>query len=412
MRRSGGPLQARAYTCGMDPANHDVRARRERLLMELTQIPTAAGCEGRVHAFVQRLLAPHADKLDIARDGAGNWLVLQRRRQPGRAPVLFTAHLDHPAFVVVAVRDARTVELEFRGGVNDPYFVGSAVEVVTAGDRRVPGTVVSLDATTKPFKRAVAELAIAADDVQAGDICRWRFEPAEVADGCIHTDACDDLAAAAAALSVLVELLDVPGAEHAGLLLTVAEEVGFIGAIHAARHHFAPRNASLVCLENSRSFPHDSPIGAGAILRVGDRLSVFSPGLTNRLGQVFVDRQKADPSFRYQRKLMAGGACEATAFSSLGYESTCLCLPLGNYHNMVDIDGVAAGTSPARVGREFVSLHDFHSLCTMLHVAATQLEHAPIEPFGAIMERLYAEKSFVLGPAAAAAHAHAPARAT
>ena len=38
---------------------------------------------------------------------------------------------------------------------------------------------------------------------------------------------------------------------------------------------------------------------------------------------------------------MPGGACEATAFSAYGYESTCLCLPLGNYHNMHDIDVVA-----------------------------------------------------------------------
>ncbi|MBL9141603.1 MAG: hypothetical protein JNK53_07020, partial [Phycisphaerae bacterium] len=218
---------------------------------------------------------------------------------------------------------------------------------------------------------------------------------------CLHTDACDDLAAAAAALCVLQELLTSPAAAHAGLLLTVAEEVGFIGAIHAARTHFVPRNATLICLENSRSFPHDSPIGAGAILRVGDRMSVFSPTLTNRLTQLFVQHQKAEPTFKYQRKLMAGGACEATAFASYGFESTCLCLPLGNYHNMVDIDGVAAGTATGRVGREFISLDDFHSLCTMLTVTATQLEHSGLDPYSAIMEKLYAEKGFVVGATSA-----------
>lgn len=368
--------------------------------MALTQVPTAAGFERRVHDFVTRALAPHAARLDITRDTAGNWLILQKRREPGRAPLLFTAHLDHPAFVVTHVVDATTLDLEFRGGVNDPYFVGSALEVLASDDTMHTATIVSLDAAAKPFKRVRASLAAPASTptshVRPGDMARWKFPRAEVRDGCLHTDACDDLAAAAAALCVLVELLDDPHAAHTGLLLTVAEEVGFIGAIHAARSHFAPRNAALICLENSRSFPHDSPIGAGAILRVGDRLSVFSPSLTNRLSQLYAAHQKLDPTFKYQRKLMAGGACEATAFASYGYESTCLCLPLGNYHNMVDIDGVAAGTARAQVGREFISLADFHSLCTMLRVTATQLEHASLEPYSAMMDRLYAEKGFVV----------------
>lgn len=380
----------------MHAPTHERRAQRERLLHALTQTPTAAGHEALVHAFIERTLAPHAAHLDVSRDAAGNWLILQRRRGAGRPPLLFTAHLDHPAFVVTAVPDSSSVEMEFRGGVNDPYFVGSAIEVIAADDTRHPGVITALDADAKPFKRVRATLADPAPTVRSGDVGRWRFEPAEVREGCIHTDACDDLAAAAAALCVLEELLGTPGAEHVGLLLTVAEEVGFIGAIHAARTHFAPRNATLVCLENSRSFPNDSPIGAGAILRVGDRLSVFSPSLTNRLSQLYADHQKGDPSFRYQRKLMAGGACEATAFASFGYESTCLCLPLGNYHNMVDIDGVSAGARPGRVGREFVSLEDFHSLCTMLLLAATRLEHTSLEPFGALMDKLYSERAFVI----------------
>jgi endoglucanase len=93
---------------------------------------------------------------------------------------------------------------------------------------------------------------------------------------------------------------------------------------------------------------------------------------------------------------MPGGACEATAFASYGYRSTCLCLPLGNYHNMVDIDGVAGGARPARVGCEFVSLADFHSLVEMLHLAARGLDDSPAETTEQLMERLYAERSMVL----------------
>ena len=126
--------------------------------------------------------------------------------------------------------------------------------------------------------------------------------------------------------------------------------------IGAARAGFVPKGARLVCLENSRSFPHDSPIGAGPIVRVGDRLSVFTPELTNRIGDLAAAYAKENPAFRFQRKLMPGGACEATAFASFGIASTCVCLPLGNYHNMEDIDGVAAiateGAAGVLIGRD------------------------------------------------------------
>ncbi len=372
-------------------------AAREALLLELTQVPTASGLEDRVAAFVDRWIGERADRVQATRDDVGNMIIAQRRGGGGVRPVLVTAHLDHPAFVVTGRAGDRALALEFRGGVNDPYFAGARLELVGPGEERAHATVESLDADAKPFKRVTARSASALPDwCGAGTIARWDLPRAEIAGGLLHTDACDDLAAAAAALCALDALLDAPGCGHVGLLLTVAEEVGFLGTIHAARTGFVPREARLLCLENSRSYPHDSPIGAGAILRVGDRISVFSPSLTNRLAELFAHEAKSDPSFRWQRKLMPGGACEATAFASYGYESTCLCLPLGNYHNMADIDAVAAGTARAQVAREHVAVADFHSLVRMIEVAARGLDSAPAETTEQLMERLYAERSSVL----------------
>jgi endoglucanase len=169
--------------------------------------------------------------------------------------------------------------------------------------------------------------------------------------------------------------------------------VGFLGCIHAARSGWIPRDARLLCLENSRSFPHDSPIGAGAILRVGDRISVFTPELTNHLAHLFSAEAKRNPAFRWQRKLMPGGGCEASAFACYGYASTCICLPLGNYHNMVDIAGVDAGTAKPEMGREFVSVDDFHSMITMLVLAAEGIDRPLPETTAQLMERLYAERA-------------------
>lgn len=377
----------------IDPAP-EVRAAREAVLLELTQLPTAAGLEGRVMAYVDRWLAARADALEVRRDDAGNYLVTQRAHD-GRTPLmLVTAHLDHPAFVVTGV-EGGTLHAEFRGGVNDPYFAGAELEVIGPDDERAFATIASLDAEAKPFKRVTATLAAPAPWAK-GCIARWRFPRAEIVDGCIHTDACDDLAAAAAALCAFGEMLGDPACTHVGLLFTVAEEVGFVGTIHAARNGWVPRDARLLCLENSRSFPHDSPIGGGAILRVGDRISVFTPELTNHLAHLFSAEAKRNPAFRWQRKLMPGGGCEASAFACYGYASTCICLPLGNYHNMQDIAGVDAGARPALVGREFVSVADFHSMVAMLHLAAQGIDRPLPETTAQLMERLYAERSFVL----------------
>jgi endoglucanase len=239
------------------------------------------------------------------------------------------------------------------------------------------------------------------DRLAVGDIARWRFEHdraplPRIQQGVLHTHACDDLAAAAAAISAFDAIRKLKGCEHVGLLFTRAEEVGFLGAIAACQHRSVPKTARLICLENSRSFPHDSPIGAGPIVRVGDKMSVFEPTLTNHISMLMMEHQKRRPPFKYQRKLMPGGTCEATTFSTYGYRSTCLCLPLGNYHNMTQIDEVASGKRPARVGPEFISVEDYHGLIEMLLVCATGLDAADAPTLRGRMESLMTEYGFVL----------------
>ena len=417
-KKPGTPRAARGASAAKPrakdgPSPADRRA-RERLLLEITSLPTAAGREDRVIDAIGRWTKARARRLVLSRDRYGNLLVARHdfleACAKGARPLLVTAHLDHPAFVVTAVRaGARIAELdlEFRGGVNDPYFQGAAIEVFDAASRRsYDARISSLDATTdpatKPFKTVVARLANAADAkrISAGSIARWRFPKAEVKRGIVHTHACDDLAAVAAALVAFDRISRDRACAHVALLFTRSEEIGFIGAIGAARDGFVPKGARLVCLENSRSFPHDSPIGAGPIVRVGDRLSVFTTELTNRIGDLAAAYAKENPAFRFQRKLMPGGACEATAFASFGIASTCVCLPLGNYHNMEDIDGVAAGGAKARVGREFISADDFHRLVELLEVVARRIDDpAAAQPHRALMDTLWSRHAKIVGGA-------------
>ena len=380
------------------------RRRHERTALELTALPTAAGRESRVQASLDRWLKARSRSLDWTRDADGNLLITRKTRGSGRgrrqgpAPLLITAHLDHPAFVVTSVGDdARTVEAQFRGGVHDPYFEDARVEFLDADDIAVRGRIIELRPAdeTCPFKTVTVRLSRKHAGLGAGDVGRWAFpEPKITGRGAkriLHTHACDDLAAAAAALCAFDRIRTRKGCEHVGLLFTVAEEVGFVGAIGAATNGLVPKNARLICLENSRSFP-ESPIHGGPIVRVGDRLTVFSPDLTNDISALCTAHAAAHPAFTWQRKLMPGGACEATAFAAFGFASTCLCLPLGNYHNMQRIDEVLAGERPAKVGREFIGLDDYHGLIEMLELVAARLDD-PTSDAGGLPKRLRSLRS-------------------
>lgn len=380
------------------------RSVAEQLLKKVTALPTAAGRESRVVEWVRGWAAKRRN-LKLACDRSGNMLITRASASRGKrraAPLFITAHLDHPAFVVRSIIDPRHVEMEFRGGVHDPYFNAAAIDIFDQHDHRHAARIRSLDSTAKPFKRVTARLEKATNLLRHGDVGRWAFEHEtgsvpRIEKGLLRTHACDDLAAVAAALCALDALRGIKGCEHVGVLLTRAEEVGFIGAIAACRNRTVPKNARLICLENSRSFPQDSPIGAGPIVRVGDRMSVFQPTLTNQISMLMMEHQKSNPTFKYQRKLMPGGTCEATTFSTYGYQSTCLCLPLGNYHNMIDIDGVTSGTAKtARVGPEFISVEDYHGLIEMLIVCATQMDAHDAPTLESKMEGLFKEYGFVL----------------
>ena len=382
------------------------RRRHERIAVELTSLPTAAGREWRVQAYLDAWLKARSRSLDWKRDADGNLLVTRKtrgRRRGGPKPLLITAHLDHPAFVVTGIaEDGRTIDAQFRGGVHDPYFEDARVEFLDRDDTAVRGRIVELRQADDacPFKTVTVRLARRHPGLALGDVGRWAFPAPRIAGKggrrVLRTHACDDLAAAAAALCAFDRIRTRKGQEHVGLLFTVAEEVGFVGAIGAATNGLVPRNARLVCLENSRSFP-ESPIHGGPIVRVGDRMTVFSPDLTNDISSLCMEHEKAQPGFTWQRKLMPGGACEATAFASFGYASTCLCLPLGNYHNMQDIDGVQAGDRPAKVGQEFIGIDDYHGLVEMLELVAERLD-APgaASPLARRLRKLRARHAFVL----------------
>lgn len=353
-----------------------------RWLVDLTHLPTTSGREDRVVEWVTRWVQ-RRDDLRLRNDRAGNLLITIKGRKR-HAPVIATAHMDHPGWVVEAV-DGRSVTARFMGGVMPPYFEGAPVVIFTESGSEVRGAVES-------YGDKVGTIHMSKAGVSVGDIGRWWFDKRSlgVKQGVLRAPACDDLAGVAASLVALDRARKQPRLNHFGVLLTRAEEEGLLGAIAACELGTIPEGARLLSIETSRSFP-DSPIGGGPVIRVGDRSSVFDAVLTNQL----TDSVRS-AGVVHQRKLMAGGTCEATAFGAYGQRATGLCLPLGNYHNMVDIDGVASGTADGVLGPEEISLADFDGLVDLMLVAASDLDDSA----SALRDRLranYDERKDLLG---------------
>lgn len=332
------------------------RAAAEKWLAELTNLPTASGLEEKVVEWVERWVS-RRDDLSSKRDSGGNLFIIQKGRK-SRPPVFAVAHMDHPAFVLIDTDGS----FEFRGGVDAAYFEDARIDVVSRLDGPT-GRVTDYDPETSTGRASFV------GEVHVGDIAMWRFRNPRQKRGLFRAPACDDLAGAAAALAALDRARGQPDLRHFGVMLTRAEEVGLIGAIHAAKQRTIPADARLLSIETSRELAN-ARIGDGPIVRIGDRASVFDREMSNRISRA-VDAA----GIPFQRKLMDGGGCEATAFGAYGYRATGLCLALGNWHNRGRLAEVEAGDETAAVPMlEEISIDDFHDLVDVLLVAAEAVD--------------------------------------
>ena len=326
------------------------------LVREVVSIPTASYAEGRVSDYVHRFAAERG--LDCTEDRYGNVYVTYRRGR-ARRPLVLGAHMDHPGFVVTAVR-GRRLELEFRGGLSAEYGKGERLRIHAAGDGRSRGlariTSVRPAAAPRGAPRRIEGARgtlLGAASAEAGDLALWDVAACRFRGEVVHARQCDDLAGCVAVLAALDRAAASRASGHLVGLFTRAEEVGLRGASVAARERLLPEDALVVAVETSSMAGGRARQGAGPIIRVGDATHVFSPRVTQWMTALAQELAAEDRRFRYQRKLMDGGTTEATSYDLYGYETGAVCIALGNYHN--------AGRR-GRVAAESVHLGDLEGL--------------------------------------------------
>lgn len=310
---------------------------------------TAPYYEEAVRSEVARICEEH--ELECAGDSFGN-LHVRLQTEPRLRPLVFAAHLDHPGFEIVRPLSKNRWLARFNGGVGDAYFRRGARV------RLLPGEV---PARLGKGKKKQFELVAGKTSGERPRFGVWELEDFAVRRGQIQGRACDDLVGSASALAALIELKRRRARVNAMALLSRAEEVGFQGALAAAANQLLPEQALVISLETSRELP-GVKMGEGVILRVGDRTSIFDSEAMRFLSEVAGGIRIK--SFKFQRGLMGGGTCEATAYQEHGYQCAAACIALGNYHNC------GPGN---RIREEFVSVADGLSMVELLVEAARQM---------------------------------------
>jgi len=298
----------------------DFRQRLEAVLA----CPTAPFHEGLVHGVILGAVTA-SGRLRARTDDFGN---LQVTYGSARPRLLFACHTDHPA--LEARGDGTAV---VRGGIRPQALVGASLRRL---DR--PGRAATVGKVLKEERPSVVRLK--GRRLKRGTPLVPDLPPPSVGKTHVQARAVDDQVAVAACLAMFDRLEALRWKGTVGALFTRGEEVGFAGALGWVATTKTRRSTTIVNLEMSNARPH-TPQGKGPILRVGDRLTVFSQEVSAELEATARALARTDKEFRYQRALMDGGACEATVYAHGGFRAGALCLPLRNYHNHAPRGGLA-----------------------------------------------------------------------
>ena len=349
-----------------------------QFLLELLRQPTAPFREQQVRAFAEAAL--DAWSIPYCRDPHGNLLVgvesaadyrrLLRARSDN--PVrFFIAHMDHPGFHGERWLDARRLAIRWHGGSPVRHLAGAKVWLSAGADYIGAGELRKVVLHPQGYALQHAEVWFTDDQVhEAMPIAGTLYgglgfrAPVWRSGRRVYTKAADDLVGVFAILQTARALYRRRSAQRPPFigLLTRAEEVGFVGAIaHLELGWGIARRRPLIAvsLEASRTLP-GARIGQGPVVRLGDRRTVFDADGMQLLSEL---AERVLPK-AHQRRIMDGGACEATATTAFGIPTIALTVPLGNYHNQ-GLEGGPDCRRPAGPAPEFVHLDDVAGLLTL-----------------------------------------------
>ena len=273
--------------------------------------------------------------LPVTHDEYGQVSTRITRGEPKRA-VAFVAHTDHPGFEVIAANGSEG-SVRVLGGLRPRLFKEPVGVLIYDDEGGGPtrGTLTDFTLEVDVDQNALGRCLISADrELAVGQWAVLDLPAFERSGDELRLRAADDLAGCALVVSTLALLRDEPRAFDVHAVFTRAEETGLFGARIVAEDGALPLDTLVISVEASNAT--FAPAGSGAVVRAGDLHNTFSNQAERYLRVAQERLRDADPPVRTQRRLLAGGTCEASAFVRLGWAATGIALPNVNYHNAPD----------------------------------------------------------------------------
>ncbi len=317
------------------------------IFRDLSAIPTAPFREQRTADYIISFCRKRG--IRISGDDMGNLSAVVSPGS-GNSPLVFCAHMDHPGFIIEKDSSRNRTTALFYGGVENNYFKGTGVSVFHDG-KEVKACITSLrEDSRKQFKRVYLKTSA---PVSKGDTGMWDLPGVRISGDILFARSCDDTVGVAAILTLLGRLSLSKSRKKVMAVFTAAEEGGLFGAKYVCMKKRIPARGRIIAIETSRELP-GAEMGKGVVVRVGDRVSVFNPGMTAFMCEAGKRIQSGKKGFSFQRQLMSGGVCESTVYQRSGYTCGAVCVPLGNYHNRDFRRG--------KIAPEYVSVSDLKGM--------------------------------------------------
>lgn len=298
--------------------------------------PTAPFRESFVLAEIKSILKEN--KIPYFEDSVGQIIagVSNRQKLKSKNHVAFFAHTDHPGFIIDKKITKTKYSATWYGGAPFHQMEGRPVRIFSdeSSTKYLKGKIKNF---VPGNHREGIPFEIETTKELNDKLVRtkkyfgaFNFDGFKLKNNLIHTKCADDLAGCVMALGALIDTkkLKVPVIA----VFTRAEEVGFVGCLHMIKSRVIPMNTMVISLEASRTLP-GALLGEGPVIRLGDASTLFDSNFS-----LFIQRQAQnlklkDKNFKFQKRIMDGGSCEATALSQFGYKTMGLAVPLKNYHN-------------------------------------------------------------------------------
>lgn len=274
-------------------------------------------------------------KIPYFRDAHANIIAGVNNRQAlKQKKIAFMAHTDHPGFHVTKKLSAKDYRAIWYGGGPFATMKNSRLRIYDPvnSQRSYTGRILSFP--KKGYSREGLPFTFRLDrsaDLDNTFFGAFDFPGFRLKKTRAITRAADDLAGVVTILGMLIDIKKKSSSLPVGIF-TRAEEVGYVGCWSLLTHNILPKSLPVVSLEASRTLPC-ALIGKGPVLRLGDYSTIFNSELSIELWTVAKSLAKNKKSFLFQRRLMDGGSCEATALDLFEIKTTGIAVPLGNYHN-------------------------------------------------------------------------------